>query len=226
LCQLQSELFDFIGTPSPPRRHLSSWLAWLAQKKERFSFFIILSFLAHAALFSFMAIFGPSAGGPKTHSPSQAQDFEAFRHARHEFAESRIDSGKMARILATASDQDVYEAFVKAPKLDDRLSASERDSVYKMMVSEALTSFKERTGNRSALDVPLSEYFKGLREPPSSDASEDFTLVPVGGGSLSYMISRINDILGNDAALNRSRLLDRIESFHKWERRSSHLLGR
>jgi hypothetical protein len=181
--QTSPALFDFIGFPSSHKRTLGALLAWLAQKKERFSFFVILSFLAHVALFSFIVVFGPSHPAPSSPAMSQARHFEAFRKALRTFAERRVDTDRLAGILARATDQDIYDAFTNTPKLDDRLNPQERDAVYKMMVSAALADFKERTGDRSALDVPLSEYFKDLRELPRVDPSEDFSIVPAGGSS-------------------------------------------
>jgi hypothetical protein len=173
-------LFDFIGMPSPLRRHARSLLSWLAQRMERFSFFVILSFLAHIALFSFIVVLTPATGGvPPSPAASQGRDFEIFRRSIREFADRHLDSEKLARILTTATDEDIYEAFVKAPKLDARLTDRERDSVYRMMVSEALADSKERSGERSALDVPLSEYFRGLREMPQADPEGDFALIPI-----------------------------------------------
>ncbi|MGA2534179.1 MAG: hypothetical protein ABSG19_14220, partial [Candidatus Aminicenantales bacterium] len=125
------------------------------------------------------AIFGPAPASPPTPVVSRDQDFEAFRKSLQDIAGEIKLPERLARILSTVTESDVQEAFNKAPKLDQRLSEWEKAAIYKMMVSEALANFKERAGERSGLDVPLSGYFDGLAEPPAADAAADFTLVQI-----------------------------------------------
>ncbi|RPJ02275.1 MAG: hypothetical protein EHM31_03475, partial [Candidatus Aminicenantes bacterium] len=98
---------------------------------------------------------------------------------------------RLANALAALTEEDIKVAFAKAPKLDDRLTGLERGGLYKMMIAEAMSDFKEGAGEGSALDLPLSQYFKSLREMPLVDPSGDYSLV------------QIDDVLDESARLFR-----------------------
>ncbi|MBE3041832.1 hypothetical protein IMZ48_04475 [Candidatus Bathyarchaeota archaeon] len=173
------ELFDFLSiSPAHKRRGLAGF-RWLIRKRRHFSFFVFLSLIAHLALFGIVIILAPEGKGPPSPSAVQARDFQMFRESLQEYAVDGYTPQRLANALAALTEKDIQEAFVKAPELDDRLTEREKAGLYKRMIAEAMADFKEGAGERSALDLPLSQYFKSLREMPLADPSEDFSLVQI-----------------------------------------------
>ena len=64
-------------------------------------------------------------------------------------------------------------------RFDERLTESERASATRLFLSEALSRFKRRTGARSALDAPLSDFFGGLEEESEVELEEGARLFPM-----------------------------------------------
>jgi hypothetical protein len=173
------ELFDFLNIPPAHKRRDPTGFMWLIRKKRHFSFFVFLSLVAHLALFGMVIILAPEGKGPSSPSAVQARDFHVFRESLQEFAVDGYTPKRLANALTALTEKDIHEAFIKAPKLDDRLNEREKAGLYKRMIAEAMADFKEGTRERSALDLPLSQYFKSLREMPLADPSDDFSLVQI-----------------------------------------------
>ena len=173
------ELFDFFNIPPAHKRRDPTGFMWLIRKRRHFSFFVFLSLIAHLTLFGIVTILAPEGKGPPSPSAVQARDFQMFRESLQEYAVDGYTPQRLANALTALTGKDIQEAFVKAPELDDRLTEREKAGLYKRMIAEAMADFKEGAGERSALDLPLSQYFKSLREMPLADPSEDFSLVQI-----------------------------------------------
>jgi hypothetical protein len=173
------ELFDFLNIPPAHKRRGPAGFRWLIRKTRHFSFSVFLSLIAHLALFGMVIFLGTEVKAPSSPAALQAQDFQVFRESLQEFAVDGYTPQRLANALTALTEKDIHDAFVKAPKLDDRLTEREKAGLYKRMFAEAMADFKEGTGERSALDLPISQYFKSLREMPSADPSEDFSLVQI-----------------------------------------------
>jgi len=178
--EASSDLFCFLNIPPVNRRGGLAAVRWLVGKKQHFSFFVFLSLVAHLALFGMVILLGPEGKAPPSPAASRARDFLAFREALQEYAADGPAPERLANALMALSEEEIREAFFKAPVLDYRLNEREKAGLYKMMVAKAMADFREGTGEeRSALDLPLSRYFKGIREMPAADPSEDFVLVRI-----------------------------------------------
>jgi hypothetical protein len=173
------ELFDFLNIPPAHKRRVPAGFWWLIRKARHFSFFVFFSLVAHLALFGIVIILSPKGIGPPSPAAVQARDFQMFRESLQEYAVDGYTPHRLANALTALTEEDIQEAFVKAPELDDRLTEREKTGLYKRMIAEAMADFKEGAGERSALDLPLNQYFKSLREMPLTDPSEDFSLVPI-----------------------------------------------
>lgn len=173
-------LFDFFNMPPAHKRRGPAGFTWLIRKRRNFTFFVFLSLVAHLALLGMFIILGPEEKAPLSHAASQAQDFQLFREALQEYAVDGNTPKSFLNILTEVSEEDLSYAYYYSPKLDDRLTNREKVGLYKMMVAKAMADLKERTGEQSALDLPVSQYFKSLRETPLADPSEDFSLVQIG----------------------------------------------
>lgn len=190
-------LFDFMGPPPAQHRLLRAGLGWLSRKRRRFSFFVFLSLVAHLALFGMVVVLGPRTKTSSFPMAVRAQDFKAFQESLRQYAADGRTPERLADALMALSEKEIEEAFLKAPVLDYRLTGQEKAGLYKMMLGEAMAEFREGAGEgRSALDVPLSRYFAGLRELPS-DPGEDYTLVrienPVEESAWLYKLSKERD---------------------------------
>lgn len=148
--------------------------------KERFSLFIVLSFLCHLALFGLVLVLGPEGGDVPSPSAARARDLDAFREALRVAASDGAVPVRLANALIGLSEEEIYEAFRQTPVLDSRLTGREKAGLYKKMFAEATADLTEGTGGRTALDEPLSRYFAGLREVPLTEPEAAFELVSVG----------------------------------------------
>jgi hypothetical protein len=172
------ELFDFLKIRTPKRQY-EGFFRWLIGMRRHFYFFVILSLFAHLALFCMAIILSPKAEAPVSSAALRAQDFQAFREALQEYALDGKPPQRFLNALSTVSEEDFSRAYYYTPKLDDRLTEREKVGLYRMMISEAVAHFKEGEGGQSALDLPVSQYFKSLREIPVVDPSGDFSLVKI-----------------------------------------------
>jgi hypothetical protein len=185
-------LFDFIGAPSAHKDWHRAALRWLARKRRHFSFFVFLSLIAHLALFGMVILLGPQAKTPASPVAVRARDFQAFKDALEEYASDGQTPERLANALMALTEKEVEEAFRQAPVLDYRLADREKAGMYKMMLAQAVSEFTEGQGEGpSALDLPLSHYFGGLREMPIEVPGEEYRLV------------RIEDPLAESARLYR-----------------------
>ena len=186
-------LFEFIGPPPAPK--LKGSLGWLARIKRRFSFFVLLSLIAHLALFGMVVILRPRSEAPSSQAAVRGQDLQIFKEALRAYATDGRTPERLASALMGLSESEVEEAFRQAPVLDYRLSAKEKAGWYEIMFAQASTEFKEGPGEGpSALDLPLSRYFGGLREMPLKDPGGDYELVriddPLEEGARLYRLSK------------------------------------
>ena len=173
------ELFDFLNIPPAHERWGRAGFRWLIRKRRHFSFFVFLSLAAHLALFGMVIILAPKGKAPSSESVEQARDFQMFRDSLQEYSVSGYTPERLANALAALTEEEIKVGFAKAPKLDDRLTGLERGGLYKMMIAQAIADFKEGAGERSALDLPLSQFFKDLREMPLVDPSGDYSFVKI-----------------------------------------------
>jgi hypothetical protein len=192
------DLFDFMGPPPAQQRWLRTGLGWLARKRRRFSFFVSLSLIAHLALFGMVIVLGPQTKAPSSPATVRAQDFKAFQESLRQVAADGQTPDRLANALMGLSEEDIAEAFLKAPVLDYRLTDREKAGLYKTMLGEAMAEFREGAGEGpSALDRPLSRYFGNLRELPVKDAGEDYSLVridnPLEDSARLYKLSKETD---------------------------------
>ena len=173
-------LFDFIGAPLTHKDWRRAAIRWLARKRRHFSFFVMLSLIAHLALFSMVLLLGPQSKAPASAVAVRARDFQAFKDSLQEYASDAQTPERLANALMALTASDIEEAFRQAPVLDYRLTDREKAGLYKTMLGEAMAEFTEGTGEgASALDLPLSHYFGSLREMPVRDPGEEYTLVRV-----------------------------------------------
>jgi hypothetical protein len=192
------DLFDFMGPPPVQKHRLQAVLRWLARKRRRFSFFVFLSLVAHLALFGMVIVLGPQTKAPSSPATVRAQDFKAFQESLRQVAADGQTPDRLANALMGLSEEDIAEAFLKAPVLDYRLTDREKAGLYKTMLGEAMAEFREGAGEGpSALDRPLSRYFGNLRELPVKDAGEDYSLVridnPLEDSARLYKLSKETD---------------------------------
>jgi hypothetical protein len=174
------DLFDFLGAPSATRLRGRAVLDWLARRRRHFSFFVLLSLVAHLALFGMVILLGPDGKAPPSPSAARAKDFQTFTESLREYAADSHTPERLANALLALSEREIEEAFFQAPVLDYRLNEREKAGLYKMMFAEAATEFIEGAGKApSALDLPLGRYFGSLRETPVRDPGEDYKLVRI-----------------------------------------------
>jgi hypothetical protein len=185
-------LFDFIGPPPIHKGWRRAGLDWLSGKRRHFSFFVVLSFIAHLALFGMVILLGPK---PETATPSaasRAKDFQAFKESLREYASDGRTPERLANALLALTEEDIEKAFRQAPVLDYRMSDREKAGWYEQLFREASAEFSRIAGEgRPARELSLSRYFGRLKDMPVRDPGEDQTLV------------RIDDPLGESARLYR-----------------------
>jgi hypothetical protein len=186
-------LFDFFDRPSAYKLAARRIAEFLRRNAGRFSFAVIASAAAHVAFCGVLLI--SSAIKNKTQaSLAPSDDLQAFRQALRELSASPGSSAEMAKILSTITEDDFNDALRETPELDSRLTAQEKAKIFKAVVSEALTKLGERKGERSALDVPLSDLLGGLREGQKSEAVAGFKLFrfddSAEGGSQLYRLAQ------------------------------------
>jgi hypothetical protein len=174
------DLFDFLGAPPALGRRIQTGLDWLARKSRQFSFFVLLSLVAHLALFGMVILLGPEGKVPVSPAAVRDKDFQTFRGSLREYAAEGYAPERLASALLALSESDIQEAFRQVPVLDNRLTEREKAGLYKMMFAAASAEFKEGPGEGpSALDLPLSRYFGSFRETPVRDPGEDYRLVRI-----------------------------------------------
>ncbi|HSA96704.1 MAG TPA: hypothetical protein VLJ16_11680 [Acidobacteriota bacterium] len=173
-------LFDFIGPPPIHGDRLQAAIGWLARKRRHFSFFVFLSLMAHLAVFGMVILLRPQAKTPASPVAVRARDFQAFKDALEEYASDGQTPERLANALMALTENEVEEAFRQAPVLDYRLTDREKAGLYKTMLGQAMSEFMEGRGEGpSALDLPLSRYFGGLREMPIEVPGEEYRLVRI-----------------------------------------------
>jgi hypothetical protein len=131
-------LFDFMGPPPVQRRRLRAGLGWLARKRRRFSFFVLLSLVAHLALFGMVIVLGPQTKAPSSPAVVRAQDFKAFQESLRQVASDGRTPERLANALLALSEKEIEEAFLQAPVLDYRLADREKAGLYEMMLGQAM----------------------------------------------------------------------------------------
>jgi len=163
----RAELFGFFGPPSRTGSRVRKVAGWLRRLKDRLAFSVLLSLAAHALLLGSVTIFrGADA------AQGNGVSFSEFRRTLRDLETTFPDPEKLASLLAEVTEEDYFEAYKKDFLLDDRLTGSERASATKLFLSEALSRFKKRTGERSALDVPLSDLFGSPGAGPEVELEE------------------------------------------------------
>jgi len=173
-------LFDFLGDPPVPKHRVRAGLRWLARKLRPFTFFVFLSLFAHLALFGLVILLGPRPEARSIPVDVRAKDFEGFKESMREYAAEGPTPERLANALIALSEEEIRRAFYQAPVLDYRLTDREKTGLYKVMLAEALADFVEGEGEGpSAIDLPLSHYFGGLREMPMRDPGRDYALVRI-----------------------------------------------
>jgi hypothetical protein len=186
-------LFDFFDRPPAYKLAARRIADFLRRNAGRFSFAVIISAAAHIAFCGVVLI--SSAVKSKTlASLAPSDDLQAFRQALRELSASPGSPAEMAKILSTITEGDFNDALRETPELDSRLTTQEKAKIFKAVVSEALTKLGERKGERSALDVPLSDLLGGLRDGQKTESVAGFKLFrfddSAGAGSQLYRLTQ------------------------------------
>src|SRR5512136_1472477 len=134
-------LFDFVGAPPVHKNWRQAAISWIARRRRHFSFFVVLSLVAHLALFGMVIILGPQAKAPVSAAALRARDFQAFKDSLEELASDGQTPERLANALMSLSASDIEEAFRQAPVLDYRLNDREKAGLYKTMLGQAMTEF-------------------------------------------------------------------------------------
>ena len=163
----RAELFGFFGPPPRTGERFRNFAGRLRRLKDRLTFSVILSLAAHAVLIGSMTVFR-GAEPARESGVSFAEFKKSLRDAGAAFQDPEI----LASLLAEVTEEDYFEAYEKDFRFDERLTESERTSATRLFLSEALSRFKRRTGARSALDVPLSDFFGGPEEESEVELEE------------------------------------------------------
>lgn len=188
-------LFEFIGPPPVPGRWRQAGLAWLERKRRHFSFFVLLSLLAHLTLFGMVILLVPRSETAAASAASRAKDLQAFRESLREYAADGRTPERLANALLALTEEEIEEAFRQAPVLDYRLSDREKAGWYEQLFREASAEFTAAAGKgRPVPEPPLSLYFGRLKDMPVRDPGEDHTLVriddPLGESAWLYKLSK------------------------------------
>jgi hypothetical protein len=188
-------LFDFMGPPPLHKDRRRAVLDWLARKRRRLPFFVVLSFAAHLALFGMVILFGPRAEPAPSSAASRAKDLRAFKESLRAYAADGRTPERLANALLALTEEEIVEAFRQAPVLDYRLTDREKAGWYEQLFREASAEFTAvRAEGRPAPEPPLSRYFGRLKDMPVKDPGEDRTLVrigdPLGDSARLFMLSR------------------------------------
>lgn len=188
-----STLFDFFDRPPAYKLAARRILGCLRRNAGRFSFAVGVSAAAHLA-FCGVLLIASAAGNRSPSTFARPDDFQAFRQAIHELSASPENRAKMAELLSRVTEDEFNAALGDGPRLDKRLTTQEKAKILQSVVSEALTKLDERKGNRSALDVPLSELLSRLRDRQNHEAIAGFKLFqfddPGGAGSELYRLAQ------------------------------------
>ncbi len=175
-------LFDYLGDPPAPRHRVRAFLRRLARMLRHFSFFVVMSFVAHLALFGMVFLLGPRPEARSIPPDVRFKDLEAFKGALQKLAAEDPMPERLAKALISLSEEEIRQAFLQAPLLDYRLTDREKAGWYKMMLAEALAGLREGAGEGPpVLDPPLSRYFDVLRETPAGVPGQDYTLIRIDG---------------------------------------------
>jgi hypothetical protein len=168
-------LFDFFDRPPAYKLAARRIAEFLRRNAGRFSFAVIASAAAHVAFCGVLLISSAVKNRSRpTFAPSD--DFQAFRQALQELSASPESPARVAELLSRLTEDEFEEALGEGPRLDRRLTIQEKTKILKSVVSEALTKLGERKGERSALDIPLSDLLGGLRDGQKTESVAGFKL--------------------------------------------------
>lgn len=138
-------LFDSYERPSPLRHLLQKLCMLISYSKERFALYAVLSAFLHITLLGSLFVYRSIHEEPANNA-LYADDFEAFHKALEGLSPLPDDPEMFANMLATLTDEDIKEGFLRAPKLDERLTPKERVAILRSFLSKSVP----RVGNESS----------------------------------------------------------------------------
>ncbi len=126
-----SELFEIYEHPPHSfKGDFGNLRAWLGEKSKHFSFFVVLSAMLHAALFSYLC-FAPVSSG-KTGFP--AVDIRPFIKAMANVEGSIMPNQPSFRPLTDAEKEQVLALLTQTPLFDPRLTEKERTELAEKLI--------------------------------------------------------------------------------------------